>query len=265
MSGRKATGDDTAEEQEPELKRRRLLRLDAGGPIEDDETARQKMRDAKVIDAERRGAVVRTREDDENYGHDGFDPDNVRDVKELGGDIRPMGYFAYRGDLPMMRWLYINGADTRDLDIPDWNPDFAFPLLNAIDRGQLDACKWLFEHGAAADIKRTSSGFRDGRPLSVAFAHWSGPSPSVREVSRWLILRGALCQDGTSGKLDVDLMREDLNRPDIIYDWPGQGPKLYTRAMKERRLLLEWANDLHQARSFCSCRGHLPTAGTRLR
>ena len=33
---------------EPDLKRRRLL--DAGGPVEDDETARQKMRDAKVYE-----------------------------------------------------------------------------------------------------------------------------------------------------------------------------------------------------------------------
>ena len=41
---------------ETDLKRHRLL--DAGGPIEDDETARQKMRDAK------------------------FDPDNVAGFKE---------------------------------------------------------------------------------------------------------------------------------------------------------------------------------------
>ena len=44
---------------EPDLKRRRLL--DAGGPIEDDETAEQKMRDAKVR-GEMRGDIT------------GFDP-----------------------------------------------------------------------------------------------------------------------------------------------------------------------------------------------
>ncbi len=33
---------------EPDRKRRRLL--DAGGPVEDDETARQKMRDAEVYE-----------------------------------------------------------------------------------------------------------------------------------------------------------------------------------------------------------------------
>ena len=46
MPGRKAAGDDTAG-QEPGPKRRRLL--DAGGPIEDDETARKKMRDAFLL------------------------------------------------------------------------------------------------------------------------------------------------------------------------------------------------------------------------
>ena len=48
--------------KEPDLKRRRLL--DAGGPIEDDETARQKMRDAWVYN-----------NDDEVVG---FDPDDVK-------------------------------------------------------------------------------------------------------------------------------------------------------------------------------------------
>ena len=44
------TGGKKSAAGEPEPKRRRLL--DAGGPIEDDETARQKMRDAKIYDIE---------------------------------------------------------------------------------------------------------------------------------------------------------------------------------------------------------------------
>ena len=59
---------------EPEPKRRRLL--DAGGPIEDDETARQKMRDAKVYERGVRGTYKE---------YVGFDPDNVRDVKSWTG------------------------------------------------------------------------------------------------------------------------------------------------------------------------------------
>ena len=49
---------------EPEPKRRRLL--DAGGPIEDDETARQKMRDAKVYAIEVVRELVEGFSDDED-------------------------------------------------------------------------------------------------------------------------------------------------------------------------------------------------------
>ena len=124
--------------KEPELKRRKLL--DAGGPIKDDETARQKMRDAEVYARGVRG----TRGEP-----DGFDPDNVADIKsflwsgaDADGDnaLTPMGYFAKRGDLPMMRWLYVNGADTRDVDVIA----FMFPMYQAALHGHLDVCKWLF-------------------------------------------------------------------------------------------------------------------------
>ena len=107
---------------EPDLKRRRLL--DAGGPVEDDETARQKMRDAEVY---------RSNSDDEFTG---FDPDNVADIKFFSGiddddsyTVKPMGYFAQRGDLKMMRWLYVNGADTRDEDVSVFH--VYFPMMSA--------------------------------------------------------------------------------------------------------------------------------------
>ena len=208
--------------KEPELKRRKLL--DAGGPIEDDETARQKMRDAEVYARGVRGT----------YGeYVGFDPDNVRDVKSWGVNdadtldiiaIKPMGYFARNGDLPMMRWLYVNGADTRDEEIVRW-----FPMRMAAMRGRMEVCKWLVAHGAAKDIKRrTSNGYT---PLSAIFHH----SP-FRDLSRWLILKGALCKDDGSGDLDVGIMKQN----------PHPNTLLHT---EERNLLLEWANDLHRYRT----------------
>ena len=215
-----AASIDSGGGKAPDLKRRRLL--DAGGPIEDDETARQKMRDAKVY--ERGGDGTRGE-------YVGFDPDNVRDVKCLncnnmaGGNIKPMGYFAREGDLPMMRWLYVNGADTRDVDV-----DYFFPMRAAATYGRLNVCKWLFQHGAAADIKRGSSN-RVGcnTPLSVTF-------DESRDLSRWLILRGALCKDGDTGDLDVEIMKHDL--------WcRGRHP------VQERKALLEWAEERHQTRS----------------
>ena len=208
---------------EPDLKKRRLL--DAGGPIEDDETARQKMRDAKVYERDVNGT----------YGeYVGFDPDNVADIKSFSfsgkRDVKPMGYFAGMGDLPMMRWLYVNGADTQDKMVSeDW-----FPMCAAAMVGHLGVCKWLFQHGAAGDIKRkVRIGFA---PLSAIFGQWD-----TRDVSRWLILRGALCEDGDTGNLNVGLMRQSLGRP------AANGPE--GSAAGERPELLKWAKEHHQTRS----------------
>ena len=208
----------TEPEPEPEPKRRRLL--DAGGPIEDDETARQKMRDARVFE---RGVY-------DDYA--GFDPDNVVDIKSLDSYnsnefvIKPMAYFAEAGDLPMMRWLYVNGADTRDVDVP-----INFPMYRAALNGSLEVCKWFFENGAAEDVKRRTYPYGDS-PLQIAFAnpYWA------RDLSRWLILNGALCKGNDSGDLDVEIMRRDI------------GGGLPWR-IRERKALLEWANGLHRPRT----------------
>ena len=123
----------------------------------------------------------------------------------------------------MMRWLYVNGADTRDVDVALY-----FPMWLATLMGHLDICKWLFDHGAAGDIKRrTPQGFT---PLSALF-----DESDKRDVCRWLILRGALCKDGDTGDLDVDLMRNSLNR--------------FDGSAEERPELLKWARVHHQSRS----------------
>ena len=208
---------------EPDPKKRRLL--DAGGPIEDDEIARQKMRDAQVYE---RGV------DGTAGDYVGFDPDNVADVKSFSfrgtSHIRPMAYFAKKGDLPMMRWLYVNGADTRDGDA-----NFFFPMFMSATNGHNGACKWLFEHGAAKDVKRkTSRGGAHGNGTSPLYAAFG--SSFRRDLSRWLILNGALCKDDESGELGGQIMKEDLYP--ITHD-----------RVRERNLLLEWANDLHRART----------------
>ena len=127
----------------------------------------------------------------------------------------------------MMRWLYVNGADTRDVDVPLY-----FPMSAAARNGHLSGCKWLYDHGAAGDIKRrVDGGAGDGlTPLSITFDE----SPK-RNVSRWLILRGALCKDDDTGGLDVDLMRGSLNR--------------FNGSRRERPELLKWAREHHQSRS----------------
>ena len=211
-----AASGDGSDAPKPEIKRRKLL--DPGGPVEDDETARQKMRNARVY---ARGV----------HGYVGFDPKNVADVKstKFSGtrDIKPMGYFAQEGDLPMMRWLYVNGADTRDEDMPVY-----FPMLLAARKGRMDLCKWLFDHGAAKDIKRRTITYFDSRPLRAAF----GFSNQLDfNLCKWFILNGALCKDDDSGELDVEIMMRDLG-------W-------YRASAKEQPYLLTWARQHHQSRS----------------
>ena len=226
MMSSSAANNNGTTEPEPEPKRRKLL--DAGGPVEDDETARQKMRDAKVYERGVRGTY-------EEFV--GFGPDNVRDVKSvtwydpgLGDAITPMGCFAEKGDLPMMRWLYVNGADTRDEDVVIY-----FPMWLAAKNGHLDSCKWLFAQGAAKDIKRRAreenSEYPDGlSPLALTFGLFV-----QRDLTRWLILNGALCKDDDSGELDDKIMRQDF----------GEN---YFR-LEKKKALLQWANELHQART----------------
>jgi len=223
------SGSGSGGETEPDRKKRRIL--DAGGPIEDDETARQKMRDAEVYERGVRGTTGE---------YVGFDPDNVGDVKSwtvydhdahLNNAIKPMGYFARNGDLPMMRWLYVNGADTRDVDVA-----VNFPMWEAAAGRHLEVCQWLFDHGAAKDVKRRTAAhahgyYPNGRSaFSVTFG-----SKATRNITRWLILNGALCKDNESGELDVEIMQQDLGTT----SWPVQ----------ERGALLEWANNLHRART----------------
>jgi len=200
--------------KEPMSKERRLL--DAGGPVEDAEVARRKMRDARVGEP-----TAETRS-----GYAGFDPDTVNQLNPIYSEeylISPMGYFSHKGDLPMMRWLYVKGADTRDEDVSNW-----FPLYAAAFNGQFEACQWLYEHGAAKDIKRRCDGLGLG-PLGVAFC-----SSATRDVSRWLILKGALCKDDGSGDLDLGRVERDLD--------------VNEECIEERRVLLEWAKEEHRSR-----------------
>ena len=148
--------------------------------------------------------------------------------------MRAMCYFACFGDLPMMRWLYVNGADTRKVDVERY-----FPMYMAAMNGHIEACKWLFEHGAAKDIKR--------RTIAIFVASTRRNVSrdlmcSYRNLSSWLILNGALCKDDDSGDLDVETMKQALGRR----TFNGHILK------RERKLLLEWANDLHRARTSFS-------------
>ena len=97
----------------------------------------------------------------------------------------------------------------------------------------MEVCKWLFAHGAAKDVKRRTHepcDYPNGRsPLYTTFGS------SKDELGQWLILKGALCKGSNSENLDVETMKHDL----LSRSW----------LVEKRARLLEWADDLHQART----------------
>ena len=111
----------------------------------------------------------------------------------------------------------------------------------------MEVCKWLFDHGAARDVKRRCSNeyhfLWPGRsralaarsPLCAAFL---GDFAENQSLSKWFIMNGALCKDDGSGDLDFEKMQVEL-----FMHFP-------ILPLKEgRKALLEWATDLHGART----------------
>lgn len=97
-------------------------------------------------------------------------------------------------------------------------------MFMASIRGNLELCRWLYEHGAEKDIQRITR--RTPRtPLKVAYAR---KDPSL---AHWLILRGAVCSNVATGEIDREVLRRDLDSH---------------RYWDERSRLLEWARSYVQ-------------------
>ena len=124
--------------------------LQHDGPVEEEETARKKMKEA------------------------GFDPDDVAKQCKLSDrarkafdtpfdKMRPITYFCRVGDLKMCRYLLSKGASTTATSTCGW----WFPMYTAALGGHLDVCKWLYAHGAKEDMgRRNTSGYT---PLDGSF------------------------------------------------------------------------------------------------
>ena len=167
----------TGEEPQSAKKQRKLTEADLGGPIEDEETARKKLRRV------------------------GFDPDEIHEIEEVvcpDGDgcwyVNPICYFAGAGDLKMCRYLVTRGATTRD--IAYFNDGRVFrtewcPMRAAARSGMKHVCQWLYKHGAGADICRIAGDETHDYPLRDALYPWNLPNRDV-STAAWLVLHGAI-------------------------------------------------------------------------
>ena len=115
----------------------------------------------------------------------------------------PMAWASQKGELGVCKWLYDNGAAD---DIRKANSTaVATPLYLACQDGHLSVCKWLFEVGAAADITKARN--NGCTPLKIAFQidHIS--------ICHWLILNGALSDpdpEADDDHVDQDVVERDV-------------------------------------------------------
>ena len=170
---------------------KRQKTYEADGPVEDDKTAREKLREA------------------------GFDPDDVHTARsdleapqEMGMwyNITPMTHFAYYGDLPMCRYLYhvrgavtTKAADEHRTELDDFVP--WYPIFSAAHEYHFDIAKWLYQNGAKSEVLEV---VERASALSTGF-YKSGMSPSREgavDFAKWLILEGVL-EEGNDAKPDA--------------------------------------------------------------
>ena len=189
---------------QPAAKRQKTFNAD--GPVEDDKTAREKLREA------------------------GFDPDDVHTARsDLGAksdinwtgwhNITPMAHFARAGDLPMCRYLYhARGATTTaPKEEHETEPHFIAlqPMHSAIGWNQIAVVKWLFNHGAKEDVTRYNK--RIGinpfvRCLSLCSREKGSENLTLRypDLAKWFILNGLF--DNSDGNIDLNAIKSALCR-----------------------------------------------------
>ena len=212
-----ASAGDGGVPGEPQPKKRRAdndrdgkEKFQHDGPVEDEETAREKMEEA------------------------GFDPDDVtkqcvlskaarKAFNTRAEKLRPITYFCRVGDLKMCRYLLSKGASTTATS----TDGFWFPMYTAALGGHLDVCKWLYAHGAEEDMGgRNTSGYT---PLGCA---------TSQACCRWFILKGVLSLDDKPGVVCPRLMRRDI------------GTRVSDGLLRDvRPQLLKWAQQSVQTHS----------------
>ena len=223
MSSDTSAGDGAVTGDSSHAKKGRTDReFQHDGPVEDEEAAREKMKEA------------------------GFDPDDVTKECTLSLDARkainmdflgfsttkigPMAYFCRIGDLKMCRYLLSKGASTTATNASGW----WFPMYTAALGSHLDVCEWLYDHGAEEDVCRQN--FHYYTPLYRSF--YGAARSRSQACCRWLILKGVLSLDDKPGVVCPRLMRRDIaprRVAAIVYD--------------ARPQLLEWAQQSVQTHS----------------
>ena len=205
---------------EPSAKRQKTYEAD--GPVEDDKTAREKLREA------------------------GFDPDDVHTARSGNrtdrwrgafSNITPMTHFARLGNLPMCRYLYhVRGAVTTKAAQEHWTrPDEPvewYPIFSAAYEYNFDIVKWLYQNGAKSEALEVVCGIS---AISTFFyAIHMFPLRRV-DLVKWLILEGVL-EEGSDAKPDACRLHH------FLYELQHENELWELEDMP--RLFIGWMGDL---------------------
>ena len=93
--------------------------------------------------------------------------------------MHPMGHACYRGELNVCKWLFDHGAAE---DITTLNNNGESPMLLSCEWGHLPVCEWLFE-GARASITKVDN-------LRRSPIYWASTRGHLK-VMQWLFDKGA--------------------------------------------------------------------------
>ena len=93
----------------------------------------------------------------------------------------PMAHACIMGELNVCKWLYNHGAQT---DVTGLNYEDKTPMHFACINGSLSVCKWLFENGANGDISKPDEDNFNPMYYACENDHFS--------VCRWLYDMGAV-------------------------------------------------------------------------
>ena len=97
----------------------------------------------------------------------GFEETDLRSFKEMqyGRPMTPMMAAAMQGQLHVCKWLYAHGAAA---DVTKANKYGDTPMFWACQKGHLSVCKWLFKKGAAPEATNWK---RSGAAQSDLYNH----------------------------------------------------------------------------------------------
>ena len=110
-------------------------------------------------------------------------------ISPFTGTVTPLIYFLRRGNLLIVKLLFLIGADCTKLS-NNGNFENWFPMLTAVAAGHLDICQWLFKYGGDAKYQINKETRYGDTPLRASYVAWKVGWDNEGKTCRWLLLNG---------------------------------------------------------------------------